>query len=269
MNIYARIRIVEDSAEFKRLVDTILGAEFGKEYQSIKEWHDFGIDGYHRTEHAVYAFYCPRYPERRELKQYRSKINSDLEKLQAALKSNKITLPVREWIFVTPDDLPVEIVDFIHQEVAQTGWKSGALTAQVLAALFMKHKEIQIDFPSIMAGLQLDKIPSVDVRLAENRSYKMLELFNDGTEDIKSIEVAISDDGQAWRTMTNNFLFEYDDPMRGYGHSLYNLKKGERQYCNRVPGQGGFHFKISGVGVESGKTIVKEGFIEKSSGGSQ
>lgn len=263
MNIYARIRKIENPTEFKRLMDALLGFEFGQEYQSVKEWRDFGIDGYNRKKKIVYAFYCPKYPERRELSQYRDKIVSDINKLSDAINLKKVTLPIKEWIFTTPDDLPVEIIEFIHQKAQKAGWKSGTLTAQVLAPLFMKHKKVHFDFPSITAGLQLDKIPSVDIRLAENRKYKMLEIFNDGTEDIKDIEVSISEDGQNWRLVTNRFFYEFDDMMRGGGHSLYNLKKGERQYCNAVPIQGGFHFKISGIGVESNQTFVKEGFIER------
>ncbi len=266
MNIYARIRKIEDFNEFKRLVDTVLGSEFGQEYQSIKEWCDFGIDGYNKKQKIVYAFYCPKYPERRKLQQYRDKVISDINKLHEAIEAKNITLPVEEWIFVTPDDLTTEIIEFINQKAKEKSWRSGTLTAQVLAPLFMKYENIHFDFPSITAGLQLDKVPSVDIRLAENRSYKMIEIFNDGTEDIKNMEVQISEDGQNWRGMTDYFLYEFNDPTQGEGHSLYNLRKGERQYCNCIPIRGGFHFKISGIGVESNKTIVKEGFIDKIQG---
>ena len=81
-------------------------------------------------------------------------------------------------------------------------------------------------------------------------------------EDIRNIDVQISNDNKNWRAMTDNFLFEFDNPTMGDGHSLFNLKKGERQYCNRVPGRGDFYYKISGIGVESNKTFIKESFIE-------
>ena len=257
MNIYARIRKIEDPIEFKRLVDTVLASEYGTDYQAVKEWRDFGVDGYQKNDQTVYAFYCPKYPERKELKQYREKVVTDITKLKKAIDEKQLKLKVKEWIFVTPDDLPVEIIDLIGNQSKQYKWKSGALTAQTLAPLFMKHQGIQPDFPGITAGLQLD------VRLAENRSYKMLELFNDGTEDIRNIDVKISDDNENWRVMTDYFIYEFEDPIHGHGHSMFNLKKGERQYCNRVPNQGGFYFKISGVGVESNKTFIKESFIEK------
>ncbi len=263
MNIYARIRKIEDPIEFKRLVNTVLGAEYGKNFQSLKEWHDSGVDGYIKNEQIVCAVYCPMYPERKELSQYRNKIREDIGKLAEAISQKKIGLRIKEWMFITPDDLPVEVIDLIREEAASYKWSSGTLTAQVLAPLFMKHSQIHPDFPAITAGLQFDRIPSVDVRFGLNRSYKMLELFNDGTEDIKNIEFSISENGTLWRLMTHNFLFEFDDPLRASSHSLYNLKKGERQYCNRVPGFGEFHYKLSGIGVESGKTFIKEGFIEK------
>lgn len=150
MNIYARIRKIEDPSEFKRLVDTILGAEYGQNYQSLKEWHDFGIDGYQRVDQVVYAFYCPRYPERVTLNQYRRKIASDIKKIRSALDKGKISFGVKEWIFVTPDDLPPVIIEFIQSQVKDIGLKSGALTAHVLASLLMKHEEIHRDFPGIL-----------------------------------------------------------------------------------------------------------------------
>lgn len=263
MNTYSRIRSIENSQEFKRLVDTVLGAEFGKEYQSVKEWHDFGIDGYHKKQKIVYAFYCPRYPERRELEQYRRKIADDIETLATATVSKKIKLGIKEWIFVTPDDLALEIIDFIHRECDKKGWHSGTITAQVLAPLFMKHSGVHVDFPIITAGLQFDKVPSVSVRMAKNREYQMLEVFNDGTEDLKDIEVSMSEDNGKIRILKNHFLYEFDNPMHVSPHSLFNLRKGERQYGNNVPVRGGFNFKVSGVGVESSKMFVKEGFIDK------
>lgn len=264
MNIYARIRKIEDSKEFKRLVDTVLGSELGHEYQSVKEWKDFGIDGYNKKQKIVYAFYCPAYPERKELKQYKTKIDSDIKKLSNAIRKNKLTLKIKEWIFVTPDDLPVDIIEFINQRAIGEGFRSGAaITAQVLAPLFMKYDKIHSDFPNITAGLQFDKIPSVDVRFAKNGPYKMLELFNDGTEDIKNVEVSIAENNGNERKMTNNFIFEFDNPAMGKVHSLFNLKKGERQYCQNIPVDGNFIFKITGIGVESGKTFVKDGFIPK------
>jgi len=259
MNVYARIRKIENQQEFKRLFNTLLGAEYGHDFQSVKEWHDLGVDGYNKKTFTVYAVYCPTYPERREQSQYTEKIKSDMDKIKRNLDSKKLKLKIKEWVFVTPDDLSIEVINFIAAKAKEYDWESGTLTAQVMTPIFLKHNSIHIDFPDITAGIQLDKIPSIDIRLAENRSYTMLELFNDGTEDIKNIEVSIDKE----RRVTDHFLYEHDDPMRGHGHSLYNLRKGERQYCNRVPTSGGFNYVVSGVGVESGKTLVKEGQIDK------
>ena len=265
MNTYARIRQIEDHVEFKRLINTLLGAEYGEKYQATKEWSDFGIDGYQKDNKTIYAVYCPLYPERRELKKYKDKIISDLNKLQQALKSKKVALKIMEWVFVTPDDLPVEIINLIDQKTRDLKWKSGTLTAQVLAPMFIKHSKLHFDFPNITAGLQLDKVPSISAQFVKNRGYEMLELFNDGTEDIKNMEVYISENGKEWKSRTHTFMFEFDDPMMGSNHSLYNLRKGERQYCNHVPTSGGFHFKITGVGVESNKTFIKEGIANNQS----
>ena len=262
MNIYSRIRSIEDAHEFKRVADSILGLEHGENYQSIKEWRDFGVDGYQKKDGVVYAFYCPCYPERRELKQYKTKIADDIIKLAKSIKENKLNISINEWTFVTPDDLAMEVIEFIRTECEKNKWKSGTLTAQVLAPLFMKHKSIHIDFPMITSGLQLDKVPSISVGLAKNRGYSMLEVFNDGTEDIKDIKIALHGGVAGDRDLSNNFMYEYDDPVMGSAHSLFNLKKGERQYGKDVPTAGNFGFKISGVGVESNKTFIKEGFIE-------
>ena len=185
-----------------------------------------------------------------------------MDKLEQALKDKKIAIEVKAWTFVTPDDLPVEIINFILEETAKKSWKGGALTAMVLAPLFSKYPVIQIDFPSITAGLQFDKTPSVDVNIALNDGYHVLELFNDGTEDIKSIRVAKKVGKEGWVPLTHNFLFEHDNFAMNGGHSLYNLKKGERQYCRSIPTQQPFQYSVSGVGVESSKTLVKEGCID-------
>lgn len=267
MNVYARIRGIENAQEFKRFTDSLLGSEHGADYQSLKEWKDYGIDGYLTKEKTVYAIYCPRYPERRELKQYTKKISGDIYKLKSAIEEAKVSLPVVKWVFVTPDDLPLGVVDLVNKECAQNKWEPGTLTAQVLAPLFMKHSHIHADFPMITAGLQFDKIPSVSVNLARNRDYVMLEVFNDGTEDIKDIEVVISGVGVGDRDLTHHFMYELDNPVIGSVHSLFNLKKGERQYGSSIPSRGGFKFRVVGIGVESGKTFIKEGDISESPDG--
>lgn len=264
MNIYARIRRIEDHLEFKRLVDTILGAEYGARYQATKDWHDFGVDGYQRESGTVYAVYCPRYPERAEIDQYRRKIHDDINRLKASIAQGKFTRDVNNWTFVTPDDLTQEIIEYMKAQAEDPHWETTALTAQVLAPLFMKHSEIHPDFPMITAGLQLDKIPSIDAHFAKNREYPMLELFNDGTEDLRNLKIAIkNDDGGIWTERGDHFMFEFDNPVMGSTHSLFNLRKGERQYCRDLPTAGGFSFRVTGVGVESGKTFVKEGNIPK------
>jgi len=64
MNVYARIRKIEDNLLFKRLFDTLMTAELGIDFESVKEWRDFGVDGYSNQSGIVFQLYCPRYPER-------------------------------------------------------------------------------------------------------------------------------------------------------------------------------------------------------------
>ncbi|MFC1851363.1 hypothetical protein ACFL27_14290, partial [candidate division CSSED10-310 bacterium] len=262
MNIYARIRKIENPGLFKRFVNSILSSEHSEDFESIKEWHDFGIDGYLRSKKRVYAVYCPSYPERKTLQQYRDKITSDLNKLKTNLEQNKIKLKVAEWYFVTPDDLALDILNFIEEKTSCTNLNCGSLTAYSLAPLFMKHKNIHIDFPEITAGLSFDKVPNLFIKHVHNKQYKHIEIFNNGTEALEELIVEIMDEEGNWINQNNHFLFEFDNPVIGYKHSCFTLKMGERQYL--VPGgshKGNYHYKISAVGTESKKTLSLEGKI--------
>lgn len=258
MNVYARIRKIEDPIEFKHFVNAILASEYRGNFQSIKEWKDSGVDGYVKNKKIVFAVYCPVYPERAKLEQYKKKITSDMRKLRKASKKGRFNMAVKEWVFVTPDDLPIEIIDHIHRETAEAKWKSRALTAVVLAQMFIAHKHLYQQFPTITAGLQLDKVPSVSVHFGRKR-HNTIEIFNDGTEHLTVIEFFLWEDGK-WRKCSE-FQFETDDYIRGEPHELNNLRTGERQYCINVPISGGFRYKIIAIGIESGRTFVKEGLV--------
>ncbi|OGF22042.1 hypothetical protein A2Y83_02575 [Candidatus Falkowbacteria bacterium RBG_13_39_14] len=263
MNIYARIRKIEDQEVFKRFFNSLLGAEYKTNFQPTKDWHDHGVDGYLKDVKTVYAVYCPKYPERKEQKQYKDKIKNDIDKLKKSIADKKLSLEVNEWCFVTPDDLTTEIICYIDNLTKPNKWKTSTLTAQILAVLFMKHPEINIDFPEITAGLQFDKMPDAYVKFVNNRGYAMLEIFNNGTEDLQDLEIYSSTDKKNWQNRNIHFLYEFDNPGRDDVHTCYNLIKGERQYIKHVPAMGGFYYKVTAVGVESRKTFYKEGFIEE------
>ncbi len=262
MNIYARIRKIEEPDSFKRFFNTLLSAEYKSDFEATKEWHDSGLDGYLQSEKIAYAVYCPKYPERRIQQQYKEKIKTDFDKLVKAIKDKKITFKVKKWCFVTPDDLAVEIKEYIKSLTEKQKWNWATLTAQTLAPIFMSHEEIHKDFPEITAGMQFDKIPSVYVRFANNKSSFALEVFNNGTEAIQDLEIAISEDGKTWQNK-ERFLYDFDDSLTDYSHTCFTLKKGERQYVMNVPIHGNFHYKITGVGIESGKTFNQDGYIEE------
>lgn len=262
MNIYARIRRIENQDEFKRLFNTLTALEYPSDFEPTKDWADFGVDGYVKSKNRVYAVYCPKYSERKTLKQYKDKIRSDFGKIISNLDSKKINFIVKEWVFVTPDDLTIEIQDFIKNLTEDKEMKWGTLTAQTLAPLFMKHKAIHIDFPEITAGLQYDKVPNFYIKFVQNRGYDMLEVFNNGTEAIQDLEISIMYNDKEWILKNDNFLYDFDDPFSARPHTSYTLKKGERQYLNNVPTGGNFYYKVSGNGIESGKTVVQEGLIE-------
>jgi len=263
MHIYARIRSIEEQENFKRLVNTLLGAEYPGDFEATKDWHDFGIDGRLKSTGTIYAVYCPKYPERKEQSQYKTKIESDIKKLVAAVKNNNVTFDIKKWCFVTPDDLSVETIEYIDRLAKENGWESHTLTAQTLAPLFMKHNLIHVDFPDLMAGLYYDKVPSVYVKFIDNKGYQNLEIFNNGTEDIQDLTVETSEDGTAWQNRVDHFLFEFDNPMQGYTHSCHTLKKSERQFVSNVPTVGGFYYRVSGLGVESRKTFNQEGRVPR------
>lgn len=262
MKTYARIRKIENPTIFKDLINMTFSAEYPGDFQVIKEWKDFGLDGYIKSTQTAYAVYCPLYPERREQSQYKKKILSDLTKLNKAIKEGKISFPIKRWIFVTPEELSTEIIDDINKNAKKFGLDGSGLGAQGIAPIFMKHTEIHPDFPEIASGgLGDDKVPSLSIRLVNNKGYTNLEVFNNGTEDIEDIEVAISADKITWRDCKNFFLYEFDNPVMASPHTCVNLKKGERQYMINAPATGGFTYKISGVGVESKKTYTDEAFI--------
>lgn len=91
MNIYARIRKIEDQEVFKRFFNSLLGAEYKTNFQPTKNLHDYGVDGYLKDGKIVYAVYCPRYPERKEQKKYNDKIKKDIDKLKENINNNKIS----------------------------------------------------------------------------------------------------------------------------------------------------------------------------------
>lgn len=262
MNIYARIRKIEDTDLFKRFFDTLMSSVHKNDFEPTKEGPDFGIDGYLKSKKIAYQVYCPKYPERRSQQQYKTKILNDINKLKKALDEKKVTLGVEEWCFVTPDDLSVEIKDYIKQQTETMGWRWSTLTAQNLAPYFMDQGKIHKDFPEITAGMQYDRIPSVYAKFINNKGYPALEIFNNGTEAIQDLEVETSQDQKDWQSRNAHFLFDFDNPREGYMHTCFTLKMGERQYISNVPRLGKFHYKITGVGTESGKTFYIEGFVE-------
>lgn len=257
MNIYARIRKIESPDLFKRFFNTLMGAEFAHDFEAIKEWHDYGIDGYLRSKKIVYAVYCPEYPERREQKQYFNKIKRDIEKLLEARKDKKISIEIKEWCFVTPDDISVDILNFIKEKTNENEWEGGTYSAYTLAPLFMKHDSIHVDFPEITAGLHYDKIPNLYISPVYNKRYIQLEIFNNGTEDIEKLEFKISGDKKEWQSKNHDFLYEGEKPITSYPHTCVTLKKGERQYIRNIPQNEYFYYQVSGIGVESQKTFYK------------
>jgi len=263
MNTYARIRKIEEPDAFKRFFNTLMGAMYKEDFEPTKEWHDYGLDGYVKSKKIAYAVYCPKYPERKSQEQYKDKIKSNIARLTEALKDGDISFKIDEWCFVTPDDLSVGLKNLIKELTNNEGWLWSTLTAQKLAPFFMSHEEIHQDFPEITAGIQYDKVPSVYVKFISNKGCKALEIFNNGTEAIQDLEIETSQDKKTWQSRNEHFLYDFDNPFDGYTHTCFTLKQGERQYVSNVPGSGDFYYKISGVGVESGKTFNQDGHIER------
>jgi len=180
--------------------------------------------------------------------------------LQEAITNNNWTKPVKRWIFVTPDDLPSEVINHIQVEVARILkiTDSSTLTAFNLAPLFLKHSTVQVDFPEIASGIYFDKTPRLQVNFLDNRTYKMIEVFNNGTEDVQDFKIEYDKGVSEWTIWNDHALYQSDNPIMGHPHTCFNLQKGERQYFNNVMNAGGFKIRISAVGVESGKTFVSE-----------
>lgn len=262
MNIYARIRKIEDQQQFSLLINALFTAEYKTGFQTNKDWKDYGVDGYVRSEKAVIQIYCPKYPERASQKNYTKKIREDTEKLSKAIDKDKKNLKVHEWWFVTPDDLSREVIDFLEEKSDKCGWQGKAVSAFYLGLLFSKHPDVHFQFPDLKAGLDFDKAPSVYVRTATFKGYDaFIEVFNDGTEDIKEFSFQLYRDSN-WEEWNNKCHFEHDNPASDSLSTCYTLKKGERRYIGQTKLSSWEKVRITGIGVESQRSFFKEFDVE-------
>lgn len=250
MNLVSRIRKIEDPKFFKRLVNLIFSAEEGKNFQITKDLGDFGIDGYLKSEKAAFSVYCPEYPEKRTSRRYKDKIKKDLSRLGDAVKGG---WDIKGWIFLTPEDLPVDVITFIDNKTKTLGYFFETITASRLAVLLLKHRELHKELPELRIGNLKEKVPNIYINLVKNRGHIMVEVFNDGDEDIKDLNTEILDNQV--RNFNHSYLYQEDDPLRGHTHTCFVLRKGERQYINNVPNQMDFTISITGIGVESGEQL--------------
>ena len=243
-------------------------AKYCENYISSKRFRDSGVDGYLKNSGVVFQLYCPMYPERTKSENYKSKINTDLKKLKQAIDNQKWKWATLGWTFVTPEELPVEILNHAHQKTKEIlGIENfGSITSSNLAPLFLEYEFIHKDFPELTAGIYFDKVPKIQINFVRNRSFNMIEIFNNGTEDVQDLNIEYKKGTDVFSTWNDFFLYQDDDPAMSRYHTCRNLQKGERQYIGNVKIKGDFKIKVDCVGVESGKTFILEQEIPVISG---
>lgn len=139
------LRDFKNSSEFERFCKLLFKAEWDS-FQSPAKYHDYGIDGYIPGE-KIFACYFPEKSNPQE-KDYKSKIKEDLKRLDNSIK--KLGVKAKEWIFVTPEALPTEIISFIREESSKTGLSGYLYSSNDLTKLLLGHPKIKTQFPDLV-----------------------------------------------------------------------------------------------------------------------
>jgi hypothetical protein len=154
-----QIAEIVDPEMFTRLCNTVFSLRHGEDFQCVDGTRgDEGIDGYLRSEKRIFAFYCPKKPERRTDCDYRAKIRSDIEK--ARVLRDTQGFPVLGWTFVTPRKLAAAVVRHLQDAGRQSNIDTNHLDSTFLALELAKAPQVLVLFPEL-------QLPRLDEKLDE------------------------------------------------------------------------------------------------------
>ncbi|MEK7525964.1 MAG: hypothetical protein AAB546_00595 [Patescibacteria group bacterium] len=131
--------------EFQDFCDTLFHAVFAS-FQSFDDsGGDLGMDGY-VPDKKIFAIY---FPDRDKLtkKNYKAKIKSDLTTISKTIEERK--LKAKDWIFVTPLDLPTDVVLFLREEVSKYKLEGTSYGARKLTQLLSENPKIMSQYPNL------------------------------------------------------------------------------------------------------------------------
>lgn len=137
---------IRDPALFQRLVNKLMLAEHGVEYQVVDDsGGDGGLDGFLRGLNDLYACYCP---EKRETADIHKKIRDDLGKAQNLRDTHGY--PIRRFIFVTPFPLREPTQRMLRDKATELGFEDGlSIADEYLEAVLARHSGLLDQFPEL------------------------------------------------------------------------------------------------------------------------
>lgn len=152
-----RIRDITDPNIFQDLVQSVLAAEYGPDFEIVYDGSgDGGEDGFLRTAKTLFAMYCPE--TRPAVADYiKRKIRDDLAKVKNLRDNNGYD--IERWTFVTPIPLEREIRDYLLTKATEKGFIGVPMSELHIRPLFDKHPELHARFvdlavPNILAAIQ-------------------------------------------------------------------------------------------------------------------
>lgn len=143
------IREIRNPLHFQELCQALLTAEY-EDFETVRDYNgDKGNDGYSPSRRRLYAIHCPIKSDKMPAK-FREKINGDLRK--AVALRDEHGYDIKEWVFVTPEPLSVELRSYVSAQTTAAGFESGInLSDKRLQDLFYKHTHLHPLFPDLAA----------------------------------------------------------------------------------------------------------------------
>ncbi|MCK5615697.1 hypothetical protein KAR91_78265 [Candidatus Pacearchaeota archaeon] len=159
MDLEEQIRQINNPQEFVKICNTIFTEMYRDDFQVIEGTRsDQGNDGYITSEKRILAIYCPVKPENRTDRDYRRKINSDLEKAEQLKESGK--LEIKKWTFITPGKLSNNVILHLKNKAKEFNFEGNHLEATFLANELYRNRHLLEKFPSL-------HIPTIESKLDE------------------------------------------------------------------------------------------------------
>lgn len=134
----------QSEQEFQNFFSQLASAEF-HDFQAVEGLSgDKGFDGVYDS--TAFQSYFPEENNRTDTN-FKRKIDEDLQKVLN--NSRTLGLDIKEWVFVVPEDLRIDVVAHLIKKTNETGIKCLYWGATKLTELLAKHPHIQESFPTI------------------------------------------------------------------------------------------------------------------------